>query len=333
MAIGTDMPKSERDWLASQEEARKLKSAQDKEWIRTQGAVPGTQKWYEMTDKANSEEMIRRRRDEILGEIKALETPESYDIPEDRGAIGIDRPRLRDFSRETGIYETPEGGFSNIGSIAGPRPLDRPEGQIEYDRLTGLIGGGAKGKVPEVSKRNELLIGLYTSEIEGLREAQSGLIGDDPKFAGYQEQINVLSKKAENLFRRPEPRFTKRGKAIKPGEGVTILGKTWDARDVARRSIIDPDTYEKKVRPLLSPEDQKKVDSIRESTPGGRIGQERKKRGFNGKIIARYEGIDIGIDQKTNQYVVRKNDSEPWRKPTDKESDKVHKYNITFRYQ
>lgn len=148
--------KRDEEWRKHKAKRDADYAAEDAKWVKSHGAVPGTPKWFAMREKEDEEGRLRQNVKNIEAKIAALERPTSYETPTGKEAVP-----------NTGIYEKPtEDGvrsFSNIGSIAGPRGIDTPEGRAEYGRLTerkgGLLGHKAdKPKEPysQIAKRKAL---------------------------------------------------------------------------------------------------------------------------------------------------------------------------------
>lgn len=144
-----------------QEEARrKERAAQDAEWIRTHGAVPGTPEWYKKTAEVNEVDRLTRNRDSILEKIRAIEQSESYNMPTDRGATAINRPGLEDFTQQSGIYMTPEGGYSNIGSAGTyrepPTDIGSLQQNVEDIKRRIVIAKGGKDTLGEYEAKKKI---------------------------------------------------------------------------------------------------------------------------------------------------------------------------------
>lgn len=232
--------KREAEWRAEDILRDQDQAREDAKWIRTYGAVPGTSQWFAMTDKANAMEQAQRNVQNIQARIAELEKPSGYKTPTGKEVVP-----------GTGIYKTPEGGYSNIDTVAGPRGIDTLKGQSEYNRLIGKqrlldykgkktpteIEEEARARAegtrigqakPEITKKDQLAAAraFYKAKADSMKTDMFGGIKEDLK-ADFENIPNELAMDLKLINEGKNPKYL-------GGEEKQVIRQKIEKRQIIR---------------------------------------------------------------------------------------------------
>ena len=304
----------------------------------------------------NEQDIKQRELNRIIREIGELEKPKFYNSPAGIGReselvfSNVATGQPYSFSKQSGIYRTaPEqrdasgkvthlGGFSNIGSVAGPPLADEEEGRVRLESLRkegGLLGYKGAAETKENSYREKAIgKGIEIKEAELAKLKPDDFISADQYNAKVREIQSSIKADLETLEQLEKGR-----KAKLPTDSV-ISERQWGEE---RKAPAAP-----KTAPTGQAFTPKAGDAVREKGTGRIVGrwdgekivpieQPEGKAPGPGYVGAVNQGsiedlgtskvpdssvaIPIGIDGATGTIYVKDSRTGQWRRPQTREEE------------